>query len=184
MARGFLGWKTAYGSDIAPDTPLLERKCYGAVILEKCLKVAIERLKPTLTADQLDEVFHKKHKLKSRQLLMKTTACIPIVEIEVKRPDGTITGTQIKLIDFECPANNDWLAVNQFTVIEQNRRPDVVLFVNGLPLRVMELKNVAGENTTLDGAFRQLQFFKQQIPSLFRTNALCDLIRAECQCWF
>jgi type I restriction enzyme R subunit len=175
---GDLGWKTAYGPDIAPEGTASERACYGTVILEKRLKAAIERLNPTLTADQLDEVLHK---------ITQTEKPAPLdenhrlheyllngVEIEIKRPDGTITGTQIKLIDFECPANNDWLAVNQFTVIEsqQKRRPDVVLFVNGLPLGVIELKNVAGENTTLDGAFRQLQVYKQQIPSLFRTNAL------------
>ena len=81
--------------------------------------------------------------------------------------------SKVRLIDFDDPDANDWLAVNQFTVIENkaNRRPDVVIFVNGLPLGVIELKNPGDENATLDGAFNQLQTYKAQIPSLFRTNA-------------
>jgi len=76
------------------------------------------------------------------------------------------------LIDFEDPANNDWLAVNQFTVVEdrRNRRPDVALFVNGLPLAVVELKNPEDETATIRAAFNQLQTYKQEIPSLFHTN--------------
>ena len=95
------------------------------------------------------------------------------VPVEVRRADGTISGEQARLIDFDDPDANDWLAVNQFTVIENkaNRRPDVVIFVNGLPLGVIELKNPGDENATLDGAFNQLQTYKAQIPSLFRTNA-------------
>jgi type I restriction enzyme, R subunit len=96
------------------------------------------------------------------------------VPVEVHRPDGSIGGEQARLIDFNDPDANDWLAVNQYTVIENkaNRRPDVVLFVNGLPLGVVELKNPGDENATLDGAFNQLQTYKSQITSLFRTNAV------------
>ena len=95
------------------------------------------------------------------------------VPVEVSAEDGSIGGEQARLIDFDDPDGNDWLAVNQFTVIENkaNRRPDVVLFVNGLPLGVIELKNPGDENATLDGAFNQLQTYKAQITSLFRTNA-------------
>ena len=98
--------------------------------------------------------------------------------MEITREDGSIGGDRVRLIDFDDPANNDWLAVNQFTVIEHQhsvtsrRRPDVVVFVNGLPLAVIELKNPGDENATLAGAFNQLQTYKHQIPSLFRTNAL------------
>ena len=96
------------------------------------------------------------------------------VPVEVRRADGSISGEQVRLIDFDDPDANDWLAVNQYTVIENkaNRRPDVVIFVNGLPLGVIELKNPGDENATLDGAFNQLQTYKAQIPSLFRTNAV------------
>ena len=92
----------------------------------------------------------------------------------MRRADGTISGEQARLIDFDDPDANDWLAVNQFTVIENqaNRRPDVVIFVNGLPLGVIELKNPGDENATIDGAFNQLQTYKAQIGSLFRTNAV------------
>src|ERR1700719_1559647 len=90
------------------------------------------------------------------------------VPVDVRRADGSIGGKLVRLIDFDDPDANDWLAVNQYTVIENkaNRRPDVVIFVNGLSLGVIELKNPGDENATLDGAFNQLQ-----IPSLFRTNA-------------
>jgi type I restriction enzyme R subunit len=95
------------------------------------------------------------------------------VPVQVRRDDGTITGEQVRLIDFDDPDANDWLAVNQYIVIENkaNRRPDVVIFVNGMPLGVVELKNPGDENATLDGAFNQLQTYKSQIPSLFRTSA-------------
>ena len=95
------------------------------------------------------------------------------VPVEVAREDGSIGGDIARLIDFDDVDANDWLAVNQYTVIENrnNRRPDLVLFVNGLPLAVIELKNPGDENATLEGAFNQLQTYKDQIPSLFRTNA-------------
>ena len=94
------------------------------------------------------------------------------VEVEYKRADGSIAGDRVRLLDFDSPEANDWLAVNQFTVIEgqHNRRPDVVLFVNGLPLAVIELKNAADEDATIWNAFNQLQTYKQQIPALFMYN--------------
>src|SRR6185437_11154383 len=96
------------------------------------------------------------------------------VPVEVRRPDGTISGEQARLVDYDRPDANDWLVVNQFTVIENkvNRRPDVVIFINGLPLGVIELKNPGDENATINGAFNQLQTYKAQIGSLFRTNAV------------
>ncbi len=96
------------------------------------------------------------------------------VEVEYRRPDGTIKGDQVRLVDFTHPEKNDLLAVNQFTVIENhnNRRPDIVLFVNGLPLVVLELKNPADEKATIETAFRQIQTYKQQIPSLFTYNEM------------
>lgn len=98
--------------------------------------------------------------------------------VEVAREDGSISRDVAQLIDFADVDANDWLAVNQYTVIEgqRDRRSDVVLFVNGLPLAVVELKNHSDENATLGGSFNQLQTYKEQIPSLFRANAgTCDL---------
>ena len=96
------------------------------------------------------------------------------VPVEVHHEDGTIRGETVRLIDFDHPEANDWLAVNQFTVVEQKRerRPDIVLFVNGLPLAVIELKNAAQENATIWSAFNQLQTYKQEIPSLLAFNEL------------
>ena len=94
------------------------------------------------------------------------------VEVEYRRADGTIAGDRVRLVDFDAPEQNDFLAVNQFTVIEgqHNRRPDIVVFVNGLPLAVIELKNAADEDATVWTAFNQLQTYKLQIPSLFAFN--------------
>jgi type I restriction enzyme R subunit len=94
------------------------------------------------------------------------------VTVEYRRPDGSIAGTQAQVLDFDTPQNNNWLAVNQFTVSEgqRTRRPDVVLFVNGLPLAVLELKNPADEEVDIWKAFQQLQTYQAQIPSLFAYN--------------
>ena len=96
------------------------------------------------------------------------------MEVEYRRKDGSIAGDRVQLIDFDDPANNDWLVVNQFTVIEgqHNRRPDIVVFVNGLPLAVIELKNAADEDATIWDAWNQLQTYKQEIPSLFHYNEI------------
>jgi type I restriction enzyme R subunit len=106
------------------------------------------------------------------------------VTVEYRRKDGSIAGAQARIIDFGTPANNDWLAVNQFTVAEgrHTRRPDIVLFVNGLPLAVIELKNPADENATIWSAFQQLQTYQAQVPALFATNAalvISDGVRAR-----
>ena len=92
--------------------------------------------------------------------------------VEYQRPDGSIGGDLVRVFDYDNPENNEFLAVNQFTVVEDQheRRPDVVLFVNGLPLAVIELKNAADESATIWSAFNQLQTYKQQIPSLFAFN--------------
>ena len=94
------------------------------------------------------------------------------VPVEHQRPDGSIGGDHVRVLDCDTPENNEFLAVNQFTVVEDRheRRPDIVLFVNGLPLAVVELKNAASESATIWSAFNQLQTYKEQIPSLFAFN--------------
>src|SRR5690606_2292419 len=96
------------------------------------------------------------------------------VDVEFATGDGEIKGDKVWLIDFDNPDNNDWLVTNQFTVVEgrHNRRPDIVVLVNGLPLGVIELKNAGGEHATISAAFNQLQTYKAQVPTLFRTNAV------------
>ena len=172
-----LGYSVANGLTIGPDGNAPERVSYGDVILADHLKAAIARLNPHLPADTQEEVFRKLTLSETPSLTQENRRLhrflIEGVPVEIAREDSSIGGDAARLIDFEDLTANDWLAVNQFTVIENkaNRRPDVVIFVNGLPLGAIELKNPGDENATLDGAFNQLQTYKAQIPSLFRTNA-------------
>jgi len=172
-----IGYATANGFVIGPDGIAPERESYGDVLLPARLHAAIERLNPSLSVEARAEVFAKVRQVEMPSPIAENRRLhrylVEGVPIEVARPDGSIGGEQARLIDLDDWAANDWLAVNQFTVIEDkaNRRPDVVVFVNGLPLGVIELKNPGDENATLDGAFNQLQTYREQIPSLFRTNA-------------
>ena len=173
-----LGYVTANGLDIGPDGDKPERASYGDVLLVERLRAAIAKLNPTLNAETRAEVLAKLTQTVTPSLVEENRRLhrymIEGVPVEVRRADGSISGEQARLIDFDDPDANDWLAVNQYTVIENkaNRRPDVVIFVNGMPLGVVELKNPGDENATLDGAFNQLQTYKSQITSLFRTNAV------------
>lgn len=173
-----LGYVAANGLDIGPDGSSPERASYGDVLLVERIRAAIARLNPMLAAETLAEVLNKLVQAETPSLVTENRRLhrylVEGVPVEVRRADGSIGGEQVRLIDFDDPDANDWLAVNQYTVIENkaNRRPDVVIFVNGLPLGVIELKNPGDENATLDGAFNQLQTYKAQIGSLFRTNAV------------
>lgn len=175
---GELGYGVANGLDIGPDGSTPERASYGDVILAARLKEAIARLNPHLKADTREEVFRKLLQSETPSLMEENRRLhrffVEGVPVEVTRADGSIGGDSARLIDFDDLDANDWLAVNQFTVIENkaNRRPDIVLFVNGLPVGVIELKNPGDENATMDGAFNQLQTYKSQISSTFRTNAV------------
>ncbi|MBW7996817.1 MAG: type I restriction endonuclease subunit R [Candidatus Glassbacteria bacterium] len=173
-----LGYEIRYGTEIAPEGPAPERVSYGEVLLSGRLRSALKRINPHLPADVLDEVIRKIQMSETPSLVEENRRIhrmmVDGVDVEVARDDGSIAGDKAWLIDFDNPDNNDWLAVNQFTVIENrnNRRPDVVVLVNGLPVGVVELKNPGDEDATLDGAFNQLQTYKLDIPSLFRPNAV------------
>jgi type I restriction enzyme R subunit len=173
-----LGYGMANGLEIGPDGSKPERASYGDVLLVERLRAAISKLNPTLNAQTRAEVLAKIMQTQTPSLIEENRRLhryiIEGVPVEVRRADGSIGGEQVRLIDFDDPDANDWLAANQYTVIENkaNRRPDVVIFVNGMPLGVIELKNPGAENATLDGAFNQLQTYKSQITSLFRTNAV------------
>ena len=172
-----LGYALLHGPDISPDGPTPERVNYAQIFLTKRLHEGLERLNPYLPTETLEEVLHKVQQAETPSLIEENRRLhrylVEGVPVEVAREDGSIGGDVARLIDFDNVDANDWLAVNQFTVIEHghNRRCDVVLFVNGLPLAVIELKNPGDMNATLEGAFNQLQTYKDQIPSLFRTNA-------------
>ena len=172
-----LGWQMAHGPDIAPDTPNAERGDYGQVVLQRRLRDALAVLNPSLPVDALDDAVRKITRPEGSILEARNRAfhrmLVSGVEIEFRDAEGRVRGDQVRVIDFETAANNDWLAVNQFSVTENRntRRPDVLLFVNGLPLGVIELKNPADEDATIRTAWNQLQTYKAELPTLFAMNA-------------
>jgi len=174
-----LGYAVLHGPDIAAGMPAAERgdPNYRDVVLERRLRQALARLNPDLPPDALDDAFRKLTRTDAPSLVERNRAVhrmlVDGITVEYRRPDGSIAGAQARVLDFDAPENNDWLAVNQFSVAEgqHTRRPDVVLFVNGVPLAVIELKNPADENATIWTAHQQLQTYQAQIPALFATNA-------------
>ena len=172
-----LGYDVLNGPDIAPGGRTEERASYSQVILESRLAEAIAELNPGIPLAALAEAQKKLLQPVSQSLIVNNRAfhkmLVEGVEVEVKRRDGSIQGARVKVIDFDTAKNNRFLAVNQYTVKEvKERRPDIVIFVNGLPVAVLELKNAADPDATIEKAFQQLQTYKLQIPSLFITNEL------------
>ena len=172
------GWQVAHGPDIAPDTPSAEREDYGKVVLESRLRDALARLNPALPTSATDDALHKLTNPEGATLEARNRTfhrmLVNGVNVEYRAGDGAIRGDQAIIVDFDHPDNNDWLAVNQFTVTENRntRRPDVVLFVNGLPLGVIELKNPANEDATIWTAWQQLQTYQAELPALFSMNGV------------
>ena len=171
-----LGWQVAHGPDIAPGTPNAERTGYGQVVLERRVQDSLAELNASLPRSALDDAFRKLTRSEGATLEARNRAfhrmLVDGVTVEHRDGEGRIRGAQAQVIDFDNPANNDWLAVNQFTVTENRntRRPDVVLFVNGLPLGVIELKNPADEDATIWTAWQQFQTYKAELPTLFSMN--------------
>ena len=173
-----LGYQVLYGPNIAPGGPAAARRDYGEVVLPRRLAEALARLNPAIPPEALEEAQRKITRQDSPSLTVNNRTfhrrLVDGIEVEYRADDGRVVGDRVRLVDFDNPDNNDWLAVNQFTVVEgrQQRRPDVVLFVNGLPLALIELKNPADEDATVWTAFNQLQTYKQQIPSIFTFNEM------------
>ncbi len=170
-----LGYAIKYGPEIGPGELFAERGDYGQVVLTGRLRQALAKLNPALPEDAIEDAFRKVTRLEGATLDARNRAfhrlLVNGVTVEY-RVDGGIRGAQARLVDFDNPENNDWLAVNQFTVVENkhNRRPDVVIFVNGIPLGVIELKNAADEDATTWDAYQQLQTYQAEIPSLLAYN--------------
>ncbi|NRB16491.1 MAG: type I restriction endonuclease subunit R [Rhodobacteraceae bacterium] len=173
-----LGWTYAEPQMIAPDGPEKARGSYGEVVLRDVLSDAAHRLNPDIPAEAIHAAVRQVQISETPSLIEENRRIhrllVDGVDVEYRRADGTIKGDKVRLIDFSNPTNNDLTVTNQFTVVESghNRRPDIVAFINGLPVAVIELKNAANENATITDAFNQLQTYKKQIPSLFRTNAV------------
>ena len=169
-----VGWQTAHGPDLIPN----ERADYGSVILETRLRDAICRLNPELPADAWDDAFNKLTRPAGSNLVARNREfhrmLVNGVTVEFRVDGGSIRGAQARVIDFDDVSANDFLAVNQVTVTEnQNtRRADIVLFVNGLPLGVIELKNPADPDADIWDAWNQLQTYKDELPTLFAMNEL------------
>lgn len=172
-----LGYDSIYAPNIAPDGETPERETYEQVLLLDRLQVAVKRINKSIPIDAQEEAFKEIQRIASPELLTNNesfhrllTEGIPVS----KRVDGHDRGDRVWLIDFKNPHNNDFVVANQFTVVENNnnKRPDVILFVNGIPLVVIELKNAADENATIHSAFRQIETYKSIIPSLFTYNGL------------
>ena len=173
-----LGWQVKNGAEIAPGEPVAERSDYSEVVLTRRLRDALARLNPALPVEALADAFRKVTRPEGADLIPRNRALhrllVDGVTVEYRDTVGGIRGAQARVIDFDDVTNNDWLAVDQFSVVENkhSRRPDVVLFVNGLPLALVELKNTADENATIWSAFQQLQTYKAEVPSLLTPNAL------------
>ena len=173
-----VGWSVAHGPDIAPGTLGAERDDYGQVTLDRRLRDALARLNPSLPYEALDDAYRRLTRPEGATTEARNREfhrmLVNGVTVEYRADDGAISGAQARIIDFDDPANNDWLAVNQLTVTENRstRRPDIVLFVNGLPLGIIELKNPTDEDATVWTAWRQLQTYKSELPTLFSMNEL------------
>src|SRR3989338_6403940 len=172
-----LGYEIIHGPDIAPDGASPERQSYADVLLLGRLKDAVDRLNPKSPREAKEEAVGQILRSESPDLALNNRRFHKMladgVDVEYRKGDRAAT-EKIRLFDFDDLSNNEFLAVNQFTIIENNhnRRPDIDLFVNGLPLVVIELKNPADENATVLSAFKQFQTYKFQIPSLFNTNGI------------
>ena len=170
-----LGYQYIYGPDIAHDGERPERSSYEDVLLSGRLQGAIARINPDIPVGSQEEALKEIQRIHSPELLVNNESFHRMLTEGINvsyQKDGHQRGDLVWLIDFENPENNEFIVANQFTVIENgnNKRPDIILFINGLPLVVIELKNPADENATIKSAFKQLQTYKEIIPGLFTYN--------------
>jgi len=171
------GYSYTYGPSIAPDSEAPERESFEDVILMDCLRTNVGHINPNIPDSVREDAIKQLLRLNSPELIANNESFHRMLTEGIKvtyQQNGSERGDLVWLIDFQHPENNDFQVMNQFTVIENNvnKRPDVILFVNGLPLVVIELKNPADENATNRSAFKQLQTYKQAIPSLFTYNGV------------
>ena len=172
-----LGYRIVHAPD-SPPGPYGLRDSYADAVLPRILRDRLESLNPDLPPEALDDAFRKLTSPQGTTLADRNRhfhrMLVDGVAVEYRDRDGAVRGASARVVDFEQPANNDWLAVNQFTVVENSneRRPDIVLFLNGLPLGVIELKNPADEDATIWTAWQQLQTYKAELPTLFAFNEL------------
>ena len=170
------GYRYIYGPDIAPDSDMPQRASFETVLLIESLRTAVARINPNIPPETREDAIRQVLRIGTPDLLANNEAFHRMLTEGITvsyQKNGNSRGDLVWLIDWHSPDNNDFVVLNQFTIIEnhQNKRPDIILFVNGLPLVVIELKNPADENATLQMAFKQIQTYKQTIPSLFTYNS-------------
>lgn len=172
-----LGYRYLYGPDIAPDGTNPKRVSFEEVVMVESLRHAVYRINHTLPQEVCDEAINQVLRIASPDLLSNNETFHRMltegVSVSVHK-EGAERGELVWLVDFDNPLNNDFTVVNQYTIVENshNKRPDILLFVNGLPLVVIELKNAVDENATVQSAFRQMETYKETIPSLFTYNSI------------
>ncbi len=174
------GWEYANGKEISPEGLFCERENYSQIVLVNRLRNAIAKINPEIPLDAQEAAVQKVLRIASPEMLHNNEEFHRLLVEKIKIPyqqNGNERSHEVALIDFENSTNNQFTVVNQYTIIEnnQNKRPDVLLFVNGLPLVVIELKNAASENANIKSAYQQIQTYKAIIPSLFTYNAICIL---------
>jgi len=174
------GWEYANGKEISPEGLFCERENYSQIVLVNRLRNAIAKINPEIPIDAQEAAVQKVLRIASPEMLHNNEEFHRLLVEKVKIPyqqNGNERSHEVALIDFDNTSNNQFSVVNQYTIIEnnQNKRPDVLLFVNGLPLVVIELKNAASENANIKSAYQQIQTYKAIIPSLFTYNAICIL---------
>lgn len=172
------GWQILYGPDIGPDQPGAERTSFRDVLLEGRLRAAVARLNPGLTSTAVDSVVASVRRVESADLMAESWRVHRLLTggVPVDRRDerGELRHDVARLLDVQDVDANDFVVVNQLTVVQDGheRRPDVVAYVNGVPLAVLELKAPGQERATLGGALKQLQTYEREIPSLMSFTAL------------
>ncbi len=169
------GYEYVHAPDIAPDGIYPERRTYEEILLSERLKSAVRRINPTVPIQAQEEALKELQRVHSPELLTNNETFHRMITEGVKvsyQKESHQRGDLVWLVDFEVPENNDFLVANQYTIIENdvNKRPDIILFVNGLPLIVIELKNAVAENATIKSAFKQIETYMAFIPSLFTYN--------------
>ena len=172
-----LGYSVGHGPNLASGEQAAERESFSDVVLVGRLRHAIDRLNPAIPAEAQEEALRKVLRIGTPSLIQTNREFHNLfrngVDVEYQRPDGSIKGDKVWLFDFDDVSANDWFVVNQFTVIEghNNRRPDILVYVNGLPVGLIELKNAIDEGATIWTAYSQVQTYKAEIPSLMQYNA-------------
>ena len=172
-----LGYEYKFGPDISPGGVLVERN-FEDVILENRLKSALRRLNPNLSEKGIDEVVYKLKHIEHPNLEIANKEAWETltqgVKIKIRDKNGETKGEIVKIVDFNAPLNNEFLVVNQLTIQgpERIRRPDLVIFINGIPVAIFELKNPRIEEATIHTAYQQLQDYKKDIPDIFKYNQI------------